>query len=140
MDQAALLKRLREKALKGLKLSEEGISTIEIFALVRDLNYLHLCLLRELAAMKCQLPLETISILLEIDPLSDQTVLEKGKALENHSKGDLLQMAGIHPLICLHRLPSSQDMLSLKPPLRIQDRKDRIISLLLNHIRSLKEK
>lgn len=140
MDQAALLKRLREKALKGLKLSEEGISTVEIFALVRDLNYLHLCLLRELGALKCQLPPETISILLEIDPLRDQKVLERGKELENHSEGDLLQMAGIFPLICLHRLPSSMNELFLKPTLDIQDRRDRIISLLLNHIRAEKEK
>jgi len=140
MDQAALLKRLREKALKGLKLSEEGLSTVEIFALVRDLNYLHLCLLRKLGALKCQLPSEAISILLEIDPLRDQAVLEKGKALENHSKGDLLQMADLFPLICLHRLPSSMNELFLRSTLGIQDRKDRIISLLLNHIRAQKEK
>lgn len=141
VDRAALLKRLREKVLKGVTLAEEGPSVTELFLLMRDLNYLHLQLLRELGRLISgdNLPIDVLPSLLEMEGLRPGDIV-KGTALQGRSDADLMQVAGTLPLICLHRLPSLEDIFPEQKALEGQDRKDRIIALLLREIRVLSEK
>src|SRR5581483_374075 len=111
VDRTALLKRLREKVLKGVTLAEEGPSVAELFLLMRDLNYLHLQLLRELGRLISadNLPMEVLPSLLEMEGLRADD-MARGKTLQGRSDAELLQAAGVLPLICLHRFPSLESL------------------------------
>ena len=141
VDRTALLKRLREKVLKGVTLAEEGPSVAELFLLMRDLNYLHLQLLRELGRLISadNLPMEVLPSLLEMEGLRADD-MARGKTLQGRSDAELLQAAGVLPLICLHRFPSLESLFPEQKVLDGQDRKERIIALLLREMRALSEK
>jgi hypothetical protein len=144
MDRAALLKRLREKVLKGLKHVEDGPSVVRLFCLIQDLNYLHLHLLREVGTMASSghLTPEVLSLLTGIESIKGDDILIMGKGLKDRSDGELLQVAGLLPVICLHTVsPPADELFSRKETSSLVPRlshKDKIIAILLERLKEKK--
>lgn len=142
-----ILKRLREKIIKGQSLPDEGPPLSDLFVLIQDLNFLHFRLLRELGDLSSQgyLSPEILAALLKAEPADGSRIITLGEGLRGHSDGELLCGAGLFPLICLHTLPDSVDLIlpggdkRIIPARRLLE-KERIIALLLEHIRSRKGK
>lgn len=139
MDRTALLKRLREKLLGRLASPEAPSSIGEIFSLVRDLNYLHLRLLR-VVGTRADLPPSCLSALLGVEGIDPEQLLAQAQEWTGRSDGLLLEAAGLLPLICLHRPPPPFGAVSTEAAEDREAQKDRVIALLLREIRSLKEK
>ncbi|MBI3802753.1 MAG: hypothetical protein HY282_03230 [Nitrospirae bacterium] len=139
MDRMELLKRLREKILGRLERPDPPSSIAEIFSLVRDLNYLHLRLLRVVGARR-DLPPSSIAALLGVEGIDSEALLAQASGWTGRSDGLLLEAADLLPLICLHQLPPPVDLAPPESPAGRETQKDRVISLLLKEIRFLKEK
>ncbi len=142
-----ILKRLREKIIKGVNLADGGPPLSGLFLLIQDINYLYFCLLRELGDLSSQgyLSSEILSTLIKVEPVDGNKIITLGEGLLGHSDGELLHGADLFPLICLHTLPDSVDLIFSGDekriiPVRQLSEKERIIALLLEHIRSMKEK
>ncbi len=142
----ALLKELRAKILKDLALQMKGPILSDLFSLIEDLNFLLFCLLRELGKLSSggYLTAEILAALLKIESNDDKKIITLGRELLKHSKGELLQGAAVLPLICLHKLPNPSELPFTKTDtglLQINQvpEKDRIIAVLLEQIRLLKE-
>ena len=142
-----IVNRFREKIIKSLKLQKEGPALSNLFSLIQDLNYLHLRLLQELGSLSSGgfLSPEILAALLRFEPDDGNKIITLGQGLFGYSDGDLLQGAGQLPLICLHTLPDSASLIAPADPKRVVPvqqliEKERIIALLLEQIRTLKEK
>jgi len=142
-----IVNRLREKIIESLKLQNEGPALSDLFSLIQDLNFLLFRLLQELGALSSGgfLSPEILAALLRFEPDEGKRIITLGEGLMGHSDGDLLHGAGLFPLICLHTLPDSVDLIvptDQKRIIPVQQliEKERIIAILLEQIRSLREK
>ncbi|MFQ5580860.1 MAG: hypothetical protein ACE5FZ_09625 [Nitrospiria bacterium] len=142
-----IVNSLREKIIKRLNLMNEGPPLSDLFSLIQDLNFLLFRLLQELGALSSggYLSPEILAALLRFEPDDGHRIITLGEDLRGHSDSDLLHGAGLFPLICLHTLPDSLDLIvpaNQKKVIPVHQliEKERIIAILLEQIRVLREK